>query len=226
LDLSSVENITLAGGASNQILIDNLSKTFNRARVKNNYGSTEAGPGLFGPHPSLPTPPASVGCEKPDMSYRLVDGVLQIKSPYMMQGYDQGNRDFTQDGYYVTNDIFQKDHDGFYYFVGRNDDMFKSGGHKIFPAEIEQVLENHPWVNQCVVVPVPDPIKQFKPYAFVTVNSLSITTVDQLKDFLKNKLANYQIPREIWVIDKMPLSSVNKIDRHQLKCLAQTKLTI
>jgi acyl-coenzyme A synthetase/AMP-(fatty) acid ligase len=106
----------------------------------------------------------SVGCERDGISYRLVDKILQIRSPMMMKGYDGKNDNFTQDGYYITNDQFEIDQDGFYYFIGRSDDMFKSGGNKIFPSEIERVIEQHLSVDKCVTIPISDPVKDFKPY--------------------------------------------------------------
>lgn len=124
---------------------------------------------------SRPIPKASrrqtcLGYKHPQVDLRLVDdtgaetneGVLQLRSPAMMSGYH--NRPdlpppFTADGYYVTGDVFSRDADGFYYFVGRADDMFVSGGENIFPGEVERMLETHPDVIQTCVVPIDDPIK-------------------------------------------------------------------
>lgn len=226
LDLSSVANILMAGGPAQPSLFDQLSRTFKNAFIKINYGSTELGPGVFGSHPTLPTPTGSVGCELPGIMYRLNHDVLEVRTPSIMKGYDDNSDCFTNDGYYVTNDIFTKDANGFYYFVGRSDDMFKSGDHKIYPAEIEQALESHPGVNKCVVIPISDPIKYFKPYAFVTLKNTFDVPSQDLKNFLFDKLAHYQLPREIWIIDQMPLTAVNKIDKQKLKSLAEQKLAI
>lgn len=224
LDLSSVKRITMAGGPAQAILFDQLASTFKNASITVAYGSTELGPGIFGNHPTLPTPAGSVGCEISGTFYRLNNGVLEVRSPSVMKGYDDNSHRFTNDGYYVTNDIFTKDSNGFYYFVGRSDDMFKSGDHKIYPAEIEQVLENHSSVSKCVVIPISDTIKYFKPYAFVTLkNSFNVSALD-LKNFLVDKLAPYQLPREIWIIDQMPLTTINKIDKQKLKSLAEQNL--
>lgn len=226
LDLSSVTNIVLSGGATTESLYDQLTSTFKNAQVQIAYGSTELGPGIFGPHPTLPKPPTSVGCEKDGILYRLVDNILQVKSPSMMKGYEGKTDNFTHDGYYITNDQFRIDENGFYYFVGRSDDMFKSGGNKIFPSEIERVVEQHPAVDKCVTIPVKDPIKEFKPYAFVTLKPNTMTTSQDLIDFLDSKLAHYQQPRQIWILDSMPLSAVNKIDKQRLKILAEQNLNI
>ena len=73
----------------------------------------------------------------------------------------------TADGYYITGDVFRRDADGFYYFVGRTDDMFVSGGENIYPADVERMLERHPGIAQAAVVPIEDEIKWQKPVAFV-----------------------------------------------------------
>ena len=224
LDFSSVQEIMLAGGATSQLLYDQLTQVFDQAQIHIGYGTTETGPKIFGPHPTLPVPPGSIGCEQPGVALRLVDGVLQVRSQFMMKGYGDNSHRFTDDGYYVTNDLFRIDNNGFYYFVGRSDDMFKSGGNKIFPSEIEQVVEMHPAVAKCVVVPVSDPIKDYKPYAFVTLNK--DTTVQELIRFASIHLAHYQQPRQIWIIDTMPLTIIGKIDYNKLKILAQQNLNI
>jgi len=224
LDFSSVQEIMLAGGATSQQLYDQLTQLFDQSRIYIGYGTTETGPKIFGLHPTLPTPPLSVGYKQPGVDLRLVDGVLQVRSQFMMKGYGDNSHRFTDDGYYVTNDLFRIDNNGFYYFVGRSDDMFKSGGNKIFPSEIEQVVEMHPAVNKCVVIPIPDPVKDYKPYAFVTLDK--DIAVQELIQFASDHLAHYQRPRQIWIIDAMPLTIIGKIDYDKLKILAQQNLNI
>jgi long-chain acyl-CoA synthetase len=224
LNLSSVQNIILSGGATTQNLYTQLTQAFKNANIQIAYGSTELGPGIFAPHKTLTKPPMSVGCEREGISYRLVEKILQIRSPMMMKGYDGKNDNFTHDGYYITNDQFDIDQDGFYYFIGRSDDMFKSGGNKIFPSEIERVIEQHPSVDKCVTIPISDPVKDFKPYSFVTLTPGCVTTSQDLSDFLMDKLARYQQPRQIWILNSMPLTAVNKIDKQQLTALAEQNL--
>ena len=73
----------------------------------------------------------------------------------------------TPDGYYRTGDVFRRDENGFFYFVGRADDMFVCGGENIYPGEVEKMLERHPGIHQAAVIPVPDELKGHKPIAFV-----------------------------------------------------------
>ena len=73
----------------------------------------------------------------------------------------------TPDGYYRTSDVFRRDENGFFFFVGRVDDMFVCGGENIYPGEVEKMLETHPGIHQAAVLPVPDELKGHKPIAFV-----------------------------------------------------------
>ena len=84
----------------------------------------------------------------------------------------------TADGWYISGDVFRRDADGAYFFVGRTDDMFVCGGENVFPGEVEHLLERHPDILQACVVPVPDEIKGEKPFAFVVLKSGSTLTED------------------------------------------------
>jgi acyl-CoA synthetase (AMP-forming)/AMP-acid ligase II len=173
----------------------------------------------------------SVGYPHPLVRVRLIGedgmpaaaGVLEIKCPALMNGYH--NRPdllppITEDGFYITGDVFRRDPDGFYFFVGRTDDMFVSGGENIFPGEVEKMLETHPDVIQACVVPVPDDIKGTKPVAFVVAREASGLTEGSLKSFALKNAPAYQHPRSIWFVDSLPLASTNKLDRNTLRELA------
>src|SRR5262249_54515488 len=170
-DLSSVEFVRMGSAPVSLSLMHALKRALPRAAVTNAYGTTEAGPVVFGPHPKgLAQPELSVGYPHQQVELRLMDergrvagqGVLEMKCPAAMLGY-HNRRDvaspIARDGFYVTGDVFRRDADGFHYFVGRTDDMFVSGGENIFPADVERMLERHPAVSHAAVVPVDDDIK-------------------------------------------------------------------
>ena len=224
-DLSSVQSLRMGSAPASEALLDEIHRVMPHARVLNAYGTTEGSPVVFGPHPDgKPTPLLSLGYKHRGVDLRIVDangaetdeGVLQIRSPAMMNGYH--NRPdiavpFTKDGYYNTGDVFRRDADGFYYFIGRADDMFVSGGENIFPGEVERMLEAHPDVMQACVVPIDDQLKGKKPVAFVRLAPGAKVDVGGLKAFALENGAAYQHPRSIWFIDEFPLASTNKIDR-------------
>ena len=124
----------------------------NDAAREGGYGTTKAGPIVFTAHPDgRPTPDLSVGVAHPHVSIRLVnganndasEGVLQMHCPAVMNGYhnlpEATGKALTSDGFCITGDVFRRDAEGFYYFIGRADDMFVSGGN-INPGEIEAML--------------------------------------------------------------------------------------
>jgi acyl-CoA synthetase (AMP-forming)/AMP-acid ligase II len=235
-DLSSVEFIRMGSAPVSASLMEATYRAFPQASVTNAYGTTEAGMIVFGPHPKgLPQPEASVGYPHPLVQLRLVDGdnrnavqgVLEMKAPAVMLGYH--NRPdvpspMTDDGFYVTGDVFRRDENGFHYFVGRTDDMFVSGGENIYPADVERMLERHPDVGQAVVVPVDDDIKGTKPVAFVIPKTGRRPSEGAIKQYALANAPAYQHPRFVWFVDELPLASTNKVDRGALRKLAQERV--
>jgi acyl-CoA synthetase (AMP-forming)/AMP-acid ligase II len=235
-DLSSVEYLRMGSAPVSQSLMEAIHRALPKAAVTNAYGTTEAGPVVFGPHPKgLPQPEMSVGYPHPKVALRLIGedgkpadlGVLEMKSPAIMNGYH--NRPdvpspITDDGFYVTGDVFRRDENGFYFFVGRTDDMFVSGGENIFPGEVEKMLESNPDVVQACVVPVDDAIKGTKPVAFVVRREGSRLDEAGLKAFALEHAPAYQHPRSIWFVDALPLASTNKLDRKILLDMAAQRV--
>ncbi|MGC2201776.1 MAG: class I adenylate-forming enzyme family protein [Stellaceae bacterium] len=154
------------------------------------------------------------------------EGVLQMRCPALMNGYhnlpEVTAKALTPDNFYITGDVFRRDADGFYYFVGRADDMFVSGGENIYPGEVEAMLERHPDIQQAVVVPIDDELKFKKPVAFVVVRPGATPTEDAVKEFALANAAPYLHPRRVWFVAELPLAGTNKIDRRELeKCAVE-----
>lgn len=221
-DLSSVKEIFMASAPVSQNLFDSVKKLFSNAFVKNAYGITEIGPGVFGRHPTLPTPELSVGYPRQGIEYKLIDNMLYVRSPAMMLKYNNIESPLTDDGYFKTNDLFRIDANGFYYFVGRADDMFVSGGNNIYPRQVEIVIESYPDIISAAVVGIADELKGTKPYAFVTTRSAF--NEEDLKEFVLTKLPHSHCPRKFWTLEQMPLTSINKIDKKKLTELAINEL--
>ncbi|HEV8678159.1 MAG TPA: class I adenylate-forming enzyme family protein [Stellaceae bacterium] len=228
-DLSSVRAVRMGSAPVSSGLMDAVRRRFPGAAVGNAYGTTEAGPIVFAPHPDgRPTPDLSVGVAHPQVALRLVagddrdaaEGVLEMRCPAVMNGYhnlpNATARAMTEDGFYITGDVFRRDEAGFYYFVGRADDMFVSGGENVYPGEVEKLLERHPDIHQAVVVPVEDALKYRKPVAFVVPRPGAAPSEAAVKAFALANAAPYLHPRRVWLLDEMPLAGTNKIDRRAL----------
>ena len=232
-NFATVQHLRMGSAPVSNSLVNSIREVLPNVKITNAYGTTEGGPVVFGPHPDGRSQPLlSVGYPHPAAQIRLADGVLQMKSPGVMLGYHKaGSREpklsapFTEDGFYVTGDIFRVDEHGFYFFLGRADDMFVSGGENIYPSEVERLLETHSSVQQAAVLPLEDNIKGYKPAAFVVLKPGSdLLTEDALKQYCLKHAPAYQHPRWIWFVEALPLASTNKIDKAQLKTMAFERL--
>lgn len=230
-NLSSVKFVNSASAPLTQNLISLIKKYFFNALdgIQNNYGLTEVGPRLFGRHPTnKKRPELSVGYPIPGIEYRIVDRVLQIKSPSVMKEYyknsELSQKNTTADGFYITNDLFEIDDDGFYYFLGRADDMIVCGGENIYLSSIEQILEKHHAINLAIAVPLEDDIKGLKPYAFIELKNNSMITEGEVQQLLTKHLPYYAHPRKIWKMTQVPVTGTNKIDILLLKNIARNLL--
>ena len=131
----------------------------------------------------------------------------------------------TADGFYHTRDEFRRDEQGFYFFTGRADDMFNSGGENVYPRAVEEALEANEAVAEAVVVPVPDDVKGAKPVAFVVAAPGHVVEEGALKAWSLTKLEPYAHPRRVFVLDAIPLSGTNKVDRALLERQAREVVT-
>jgi long-chain acyl-CoA synthetase len=230
-DYSFVRLATLGGAPASDVLVDAVAARFPKAEIVLIFGITEASAALFGRHPEgKPRPRHSVGWPLAGNEFRLVGGesedfgVLQIRNPGMMSGYvkdPQASARKLKDGWFDSGDILRRDAEGWYYFVGRSDDMFNSSGHNIYPQDVEIMLERHVDIEQAVVVPVPDEIKHALPVAFIVKRKGSALNEEDVK---RHALANgppYQHPRAVYFVDALPTNTVGKIDRRALEARAR-----
>jgi acyl-CoA synthetase (AMP-forming)/AMP-acid ligase II len=116
----------------------------------------------------------------------------------------------------------RRDPNGFFYFVGRADDMFVCGGENIYPGEIEKLLETHPEVAQAVVVPAPDDIKGEIPVAFIVRTRGSGLTEEEVRAFTLQNGPAYRHPRIVMFKDELPFAGTFKVDRQSLLAEART----
>lgn len=232
-DVASVEVVGMGSAPVSPALLDRLRRIFAGARIMINYGTTETGAVIFGPHPEgVPKPDSALGYPLPDVSVRLIgpdgapadEGVAHILTPANTPGYlnlpEAWARSLDESGHYVTGDIMRRDADGFFHFVGRADDMFVCGGENIYPAEVERMLEAHGDIDQACVVPVPDEIKGDKPVAFMVPRPGSALTEAAVKAHALAHAPAFQHPRRVFFVDALPLAGTNKIDRAALRARA------
>jgi acyl-CoA synthetase (AMP-forming)/AMP-acid ligase II len=234
IDVSSVRTVMMGSAQASRQIFDELHHYFPNAEALVVYGVTEGGPVPLGPHPQgKPRPQGSIGVPYPGTEAALIggaspdEGELILKNPGILLAYhnlpDESAKRL-RDGWYHTSDICRRDADGFYYFVGRTDDMFVCGGENIFPIEVESMLERHPAVQQAVVLPFEHEMKGQVPYAFIVLRGGHHATEDEIKTFALANGPAFRHPRRVFFLDRMPLAGTNKIDQQALRRLvaAQT----
>jgi benzoate-CoA ligase family protein len=119
--------------------------------------------------------------------------------------------------WYVSGDMIRKDADGYVTYCGRGDDMLKVSGKWLAPGEVENCLLAHPAVKECAVVGVTDASGLTKPHAYVVAHEQRAGLDEELKAFVRERLAPYKAPREVFFLDAMPRTHLGKIDRGKLR---------
>jgi long-chain acyl-CoA synthetase len=225
-DFSSVHSVGMGSAPLSPDLHRRAGEVFSRAVISNGWGTTETGPAAFGPHPrGLPAPALAIGHPIDGAEVRLVDGphadegTLWLRTPMTLRGYlndPAASARSVVDGWFVTGDRMRRDADGFFYFLGRADDRLQVGGENVYPLEVERLLEHHPAVHQAAVVALPDSLKHEVPVAFVVLAPGAAVEPAALKVHCLSHGPAYAHPRHVAVLDTLPLSAANKIDRRLL----------
>lgn len=202
--------------------------------IRDGYGQTET-TALFGNSPGQPVKPGSMGRPLPGYDAAVLDANRQFSadgeivialdpSPTgLMAGYVEGTTmpvaEANSRRWYCTSDFASRDADGWYWYVGRADDVFKSSDYRISPFELESVLIEHEWVAEAAVVPSPDPVRLAVPKAFVVLKpgfEPTRQTAAAIFRFLRERLAPYQRVRRIEFAE-LPKTISGKIRRVQLR---------
>jgi acyl-CoA synthetase (AMP-forming)/AMP-acid ligase II len=229
LDFSALKGLKIGSAPTPKELLDAVEAAFG-APVSESYGLTEGGPVMIGPPvDGRPTPRGSCGVAWPEGEVKLVDvegrlaeshGELWVRNPGMTPGYyrlPRVNGERLVDGWLKTGDVFDRDADGFFYFRGRTDDMFNSGGENVYPLEVENVLLKHPAVAEVSVVPLPHRVKGEVPVAMVVRAKGRDVTEEELKRFFIANAPAYAHPRRVEFVAELPLNGPGKIDRKAVR---------
>lgn len=202
------------------------------------YGQTEANLVVGNCHEIMNIRPGSMGKPIPGHHLRIVNeegtdvspgtvGEIAVKRPdpvMFLEYWDnpQATRDKFVGDWLLTGDLAREDDEGYFWFVGRKDDVITSAGYRIGPAEIEDCILKHPSVGMVAVVGSPDPIRTEIVKAFIVLKSgwnPGTGLEQEIKDFVKVRLAAHEFPREIEFIDDLPKTATGKIIRKELRKL-------
>jgi len=237
-DVSSVRFAMCGSAEVPEELLEEFGRVFG-APIAESYGLTEGGPvPLVNTRWGLKKR-GSCGLAFPGCDVRLVDeaggdvsvngvGELLTRNPGLARGYwklpEATARKF-RDGWLHTGDLLRRDADGYYYFVGRRDDMINVSGENVYPKEVEDVLLQHPNLRDACVVPMPHELKGEVPIAFVVAREAGKTSEDEVRRFFLERGAPYAYPRRVVFLDALPLGGTGKIDRGALRSRARELAT-
>lgn len=199
--------------------------------VYNFYGATETGVVTLGKPPDLRAASGTIGKALPGNAIRLLDddgrevpaggvGELYVKNGQLVAGYhknDDATNDSMREGFFSVGDLARVDENGRYFIEGRKRDMVISGGVNVYPAEVEAALEEHPKIFEAAVIGVADAEWGEKVKAFVVTMPGEKLDLDELKTFLRERLAGPKIPREYALIDKLPRNPTGKVLKNELR---------
>jgi acyl-CoA synthetase (AMP-forming)/AMP-acid ligase II len=232
-DRSSVRLVVMGGGPSTGALVRDARAGF-AAPVCVRYSCTEAGIGV-GTELGDPDEDAelSVGRARPGIELSVRDeegrplapgqvGEVCLRSGAVMSGYyrdpDATRAAFTTDGAVRTGDLGWVDDKDRLRLVGRTKEMYVRGGYNVYPMEVEGVLAEHPGVAEVAVVPRPDPVMGEVGVAFVVPRSaIGALELDDLRGFAASRLAAYKLPEALTVVDALPRTPMEKVDRSALQ---------
>jgi long-chain acyl-CoA synthetase len=147
-------------------------------------------------------------------------GELIVKGPQVMKGYKDmpdETANTLRNGWCYTGDIGTMDQDGYFYIVDRKKDMIISGGFNIYPRDIDEVLYEHPKVQEACTIGIPDPKRGENVKVFVVLKQGATATQEELLEYCATKLAKYKLPAEIEFRKELPKTNVGKILRKQLR---------
>jgi acyl-CoA synthetase (AMP-forming)/AMP-acid ligase II len=238
-DLSSVRFIVVGGGPVTPGLAEEARARFD-AKLATRYSCTEAGIGL-GTGFDDPDEDAVVSVGRPhaNIDVALVDddgkpvpegevGEVCLRSPAVMSGYWHDSEAtaaaFTADGFVRTGDLGWRDDRGRLRLVGRSKEMYVRGGYNVYPVEVEGVLSTHAGVAAVAVVPKPDLVMGEVGVAVVVARDAARPpTLDDLRAHAGSQLAAYKLPEAIQVVDALPLTAMEKVDRRALSAIVTSR---
>src|SRR5712672_4527843 len=233
LDLSSIKWCA-SGGAPLPLEVQKRFQEISGCRLAEGWGMTETSPtGTFTPLKG-PVKPGSCGIPIPGITIKFADvdnpsryvslgekGEICIGGPNIMKGYwkraDATKETMTADGFLRTGDVGYMDEDGYIFIVDRTKDMLLCGGFNVYPRLIEEAIYQHPSVEEVIVIGIHDDYRGQSPKAFVKLKTNSSTvTLEQMKDFLKDKLGKHEMISGLEIREALPRTAVGKLSKKEL----------
>jgi long-chain acyl-CoA synthetase len=224
-DASSLE-LCVSGGAAMPVeILRGFEERFG-CTILEGYGLSESTAIAAFNRPDRERKPGSIGIPVPDTEMRLDGdeegiGEILVKGPTVMKGY--WNREeataetLSPDGWLRTGDIARVDEDGYYFIVDRKKELVIRGGFNVYPREIEEVLYEHPAVREAAVLGLPHDSLGEEIGAAVVLRDGQSATEEEIRDYVKSRVAAYKYPRRVWFTDELPKGPTGKILKREIQ---------
>lgn len=230
-DLSSIDSC-ISGSAALPVEVQQKFESITGGKLVEGYGLTESSPVTHANFLwDMPRVKGSIGVPWPDTDAVIFSletgeplpsgevGEIAVKGPQVMKGYWNQPEETAQtlrNGWLLTGDLGYMDEDGYFYVVDRKKDMIIAGGFNIYPREIEEVLYEHPAIQEVVAAGIPDPYRGETVKAYVVLKEDKSCTEEELNEFARKHLAAYKVPRLYEFRAELPKTAVGKILRRAL----------
>jgi long-chain acyl-CoA synthetase len=233
-DLSTLQWVSSGGAPLPPEVEAEFCRRVPSVSIRQGYGLTETA-ALISTNPVGSERPGSVGKPVPGTTVEIVDdegnalppgspGEIVASSPGVMQGYwrsPETTKEALRDGRLFTGDVGYVDDEGFLYIVDRKKDLIIRGGFNVYPRDVEDALVTHPAIAVAAVVGRPDPRHGEEVIAFVALHPGATVSSEELVAWSREHIGGYKYPREINILDVIPLTPVGKIDRKVLRAQAR-----
>ena len=231
-DLSTLQQVTSGASPLSAETEREFTRRVPSASIRQGYGLTESA-ALVSSNPVGHVRAGSVGRPVPGCQVEIRDtddrplpagepGEICVRSPGLMLGYwnaPETTAHAVRDGWLHTGDIGRLDEDGYLYIVDRIKDLIIRGGFNVYPRDVEDGLLEHPAVAMAGVVGTPSVSHGEEVVAFVSLRAGSAVTPEQLIEWARERVGGYKYPRQVNVVDAIPLTPVGKVDRKALRAL-------
>ena len=229
-DTSTLKLCVSGGSAMPVELMRGFEEAFG-CKVLEGYGLSETSPVASFNHPDRERKPGSIGTPVDGVEMKVVDdegkevsqgevGEIVIRGHNVMKGYwrrADATEETIRDGWFHTGDMAQVDEDGYFFIVDRKKDMIIRGGYNVYPREIEEVLYEHPAVREVAVIGVPHDEYGEEVAAAVAVKDGEEVSAEQLRDYVKERVAAYKYPRRVWLVEDLPKGPTGKILKREIE---------
>ena len=229
-DTATLETCVSGGSAMPVELMRGFEAAFD-CKILEGYGLSESSPVASFNRPDRERKPGSIGIPIEGVEMKVVDddgndvaqgevGEIVIRGHNVMKGYwnkPDETRDTLVDGWLYTGDMAKIDEDGYFFIVDRKKDLIIRGGYNVYPREIEEVLYEHPAVREAAVVGVKDDKLGEEVGAAVSLKDGESVSAQELRDFVKEQVAAYKYPRQVWFVDDLPKGPTGKILKREIE---------